>query len=127
MGSAQEFFEDTVIETAVVIDVNMQKWTVDVATQYSEKNLYSVPWSLPYLHPENGEGILFVPEIGTQCLLCTPSDGEEAPFIIGFLPIIVSYEPRDIAYADVALRLSVYVSEFLCGFPRRLVDSGIDV
>ncbi len=87
MGSAQEFFEDTVIETAVVIDVNMQKWTVDVATQYSEKNLYSVPWSLPYLHPENGEGILFVPEIGTQWLLCTPSDGEEAPFIIGFLPI----------------------------------------
>lgn len=83
----QENFNDSIIETALVTDVNVKKWTVDVMTQHSHKPLFGIPWMEPYLHKETGEGIHYVPEPGTLCLICTPSDGMDNPFILGFLPI----------------------------------------
>lgn len=82
-----EYYGPTTIETAVITNVDMAKWTVDVATQYSSKQLTGIPWCSPYLHHESGEGYLLVPEVDAQCLLCTPSDGESSPFILGYLPI----------------------------------------
>lgn len=84
---SQAEYGDTTIETAIVVDVDIRRWTVDLGTQHSDKPLFGVPWASPYLHQESGEGFLFMPEVGAQCLLCTPSDGGNSPFIIGYLPI----------------------------------------
>lgn len=88
-----EYYGETTIETALITNVNLAKWTVDLGTQHSDKRLTDVPWSSPYLHQEAGEGFLLVPEVGAQALLCTPADGELSPFVMGYLPI-----PRDDSY-----------------------------
>lgn len=87
MAPSQSEYDDVVIETALIVDVNMRTWTVDLMTQFSDKPLFGVPWTSPYLNSENGQGIFYVPEVGTQCLLVTPSDGDASPFVMGFLPI----------------------------------------
>lgn len=86
---SQATYSDTVIETGVIVDIDLRRWTVDVGTQHSDKQLFGLPWVSPYVHPENGEGFHLVPEIGAQCLICTPSDGDLSPFILGYLPIPV--------------------------------------
>jgi len=84
---SQDVYGDTTIETGIIVDVDLRRWTVDIGTQYSDKQLFGVPWASAYLHPENGEGFHIVPEIGAQCLVCTPSDGDTSPFILAYLPI----------------------------------------
>lgn len=83
---SQEFYNSTILETALVVDVNMKNWTVTVGTQHSDRILEDVPWATPYLHPE-GDGVSYFPEVGAQCILCTPSDGETSPFVLAFIPI----------------------------------------
>lgn len=74
------------IETGVVIAVHVDTWTVDVATQHSDKPLRKIPWVAPYLHHELGQGIYFVPEVGASCVICVPSDGQASAFVLAFLP-----------------------------------------
>lgn len=98
---SQESYTETVIETGIIVDIDLRRWTVDIGTQHSDKQLFGVPWLSPYLHPENGEGFHLVPELGAQCLVCTPSDGENSPFIIGYLPV-----PKGDAYRSNRINMN---------------------
>ncbi len=75
------------IETAVIVDVDMDRWTVTLMTQNSSRYLTNVPWLTPYLHQEAGEGVHVVPEAGSQCMVLMPSDGEDTAYILAYAPI----------------------------------------
>ena len=67
-----------------VYNVNLVNWTIDVQTTFDQKIYMDVQVGSPYLHPTAGEGIYAVPEIGSKCLLCIPSDGPP-PIVIAFM------------------------------------------
>jgi hypothetical protein len=71
------------IHHARIIDVNVAAYTVNVATEFTQKLLTDVSFNVPYTHPTNGEGIYFMPEVGSLCWLCEPSDGS-MPFILAW-------------------------------------------
>jgi hypothetical protein len=72
------------VHHARIIDVDMSTFTVNVATEFTQKLLTNVTFMVPYTHPNNGEGIYFMPEVGSLCWLCEPSDGS-MPFILGWV------------------------------------------
>jgi hypothetical protein len=78
------------IQRARVLDVNSKNFTLTCATEFTKKPLTWVSWATPYQHYENGEGIYFMPEIGSICWLCEPSD-HSMPFVIGWASIEDEY------------------------------------
>lgn len=83
----QLLYNDVTIESAVITSVDVDRWTVELMTVNSSRRLTDVPWSLPYLHSDSGEGIQYVPEEGSVCLLLSPSDGEDSPVILAYMPV----------------------------------------
>lgn len=77
------------IHEARVFNVNMTNWTVDVQTIFDQKVMLDVQVSAPYLHPNSGEGIYAVPEVGSKCLIAIPSDGPP-PVVLQFIMPIVT-------------------------------------
>lgn len=73
------------VETGQVIDVDIEMYTVTVVTQYTQKPITGLAFATPYQHYNNGEGIYFMPEVGSLCWLCWPSDGSR-PFVLGWAP-----------------------------------------
>lgn len=73
------------IHQAKVLDVNIANWTLSVHTEFTNKPLTDIPFAVPYMHPHNGEGIYFMPEVGSPCWLCEPSDGGKG-FVIAWGP-----------------------------------------
>ena len=73
------------IHQAKVLDVNIANWTLSVQTEFTKKPLTDIPFAVPYMHPHNGEGIYFMPEVGSICWMCEPSDGAKA-FVIAWAP-----------------------------------------
>ena len=73
------------VETGQVIDVDIEMYTVSVSTQYTQKPLTGLAFSTPYQHFSNGEGIYFMPEVGSLVWVCWPSDGSR-PFVLGWAP-----------------------------------------
>ena len=71
------------IHYARILDVDISNYTVTVATEFAQKPLSNISFAVPYLHPYNGEGIYFMPEVGSVCWLCEPSDGN-MPFILAW-------------------------------------------
>jgi hypothetical protein len=74
-----------VIESGRVLDVDISNYTLAVTTQYSKKPQTGITWSSPYLHFVNGEGVFIMPEVGSLCWICFPSDGNR-PFVLGWAP-----------------------------------------
>lgn len=68
---------------ARVIDVDVDAYTVSVNTEFSRKPQIGISFAVPYTHPNNGEGIYFMPEIGSICWVCFPSEGNKA-FVLGW-------------------------------------------
>lgn len=74
-----------VIETARVVNVNIEDWTLNAVSEHANKQFFDITTMMPYFHYMNGEGIYAVPEVGAICWICQPSDGYNArPFILGF-------------------------------------------
>ena len=73
------------IHQARVLDVNIANWTLSIHTEFTKKPLTDIPFAVPYMHPHNGEGIYFMPEVGSVCWLCEPSDGNKG-FVIAWAP-----------------------------------------
>ena len=71
-------------ETGIIASVNTQNMTVDWVSQHSGRQVPGVQIMAPYINYNNGEGFTVVPEVGSICVLCWPSD-EESPFIMGFI------------------------------------------
>lgn len=67
-----------------VMNVNLVKWTIDVAAQFDRHKYFNIQVGSPYLHHSNGEGIYVIPEIGCKAVVCIPSDSSP-PFVIAFV------------------------------------------
>jgi len=67
-----------------VIDINMTNWTVDCVSVFDQRTFLDIQVGAPYLHPNQGEGIYAVPEVGSKCLVCAPGDGGP-PFVLMFI------------------------------------------
>lgn len=79
------------IETGMVIDVDIETYSLAAVTQYTRKPLTGLAFATPYQHPANGEGIYFMPEAGSLVWICFPSDGSK-PFVMAWAP---AREPND--------------------------------
>lgn len=73
-----------IISEAVIIDSNLQNWTVDCISKFDQKRWLDIQVSHPYVHPNRGDGIYMMPEIGAKCYVCIPSDGPP-PFVLSFI------------------------------------------
>lgn len=72
-----------IIQKARVLDVDISTYTMTIATEFAKKPMTSIPFATPYQHFVNGEGIYFMPEVGSLCWLCEPSDGG-MPFVLAW-------------------------------------------
>jgi hypothetical protein len=104
MSLIKNGFGPVVIQRARVLDVDIRAYTVSVVTEYTTKPLSGISFATPYQHFANGEGIYFMPEVGSVCWLCEPSDGS-MPFVLAWAPaqdegdfraLKVSLNPGDI-------------------------------
>jgi len=73
------------IESGIILDVDITTYTVSAATEFSKKPLTGIKFATPYQHYSNGEGIYFMPEVGSLCWICSPSD-HNRPFILAWGP-----------------------------------------
>lgn len=67
-----------------VVDLNLTLWTVDVISQFDQKQYLNIQIASPYMHPNTGEGIYAMPDLGAKCHVCEPSDSTP-PFILDFI------------------------------------------
>ena len=72
------------IEKGIVYNVDLKNFTVDVLTDYESKPVTNCQIAGPYFHTNNGEGIYAMPEVGSACLVCQPSD-DDTPFVLAFI------------------------------------------
>ncbi len=72
-----------VIQKARVLDVDLSNYTLTVATEFAKKTLSGISFATPYQHFNNGEGIYFLPEVGSLVWMCEPSDGG-MPFVLSW-------------------------------------------
>lgn len=83
------FFQPEGVIGAIIIegqvaDLNMALWTVDVISKFDHKFYPNIQVSSPYQDPVSGAGIYVMPDIGTKCHICIPSDGPP-PFLLDFI------------------------------------------
>jgi uncharacterized protein YxjI len=72
------------IEKGIIYNVDLKNFTVDVLTDYEGKPFTNCQVAAPYFHTHNGEGIFAMPEVGSSCLVCQPSD-DDTPFVLAFI------------------------------------------
>lgn len=76
------------IHRAHVINVNMRDYTVDVQTEaHPFSNHFDIPFMVPYVHQAQGEGFAFMPEIGSSCWVCSPSETGRDSFVLGWTTV----------------------------------------
>lgn len=68
---------------ARVLDVDIDRYTLTVAPQFIKNPQSDIPFATPYQHFDNGEGIYFMPEVGSICWMCYTSQGGK-PVVIGW-------------------------------------------
>lgn len=73
------------IESGRILDVDVSTYTVSVTTEFTKKPVTGIKFATPYQHFANGEGIYFMPEVGSVCWVCFPSD-HNRPFVIAWGP-----------------------------------------
>lgn len=71
-----------ILQAGRVTNVNHHTHTYDVETD-NKYNLVNLPAMYPYVSNEYGQGINFIAEVGTRCLVCNTLNGED--FILGWL------------------------------------------
>lgn len=72
------------IERGRIVNVNIRTYTCDVTTEFTFKNKFDIPWQNPYCNQMMGEGINFMPEVGSVCWICHPSEEGRESFVLGF-------------------------------------------
>jgi hypothetical protein len=72
------------IEKGRIVNVNIRDYTVDVRTEFTYKTITDLAFMVPYCHTAQGEGINFMPEVGSVCWFCVPSDNPTKGFVIGW-------------------------------------------
>lgn len=74
-----------IIESGRILDVDVSTYTVTITTEFTKKPATGVKFATPYQHYQNGEGIYFMPEVGSLCWVCFPSD-HNRPFVLAWGP-----------------------------------------
>ena len=75
------------IEKCRIVDVNVKDYTVTTSTEHTYKKRFDVPFGVPYCNFDTGEGINFMPEVGSYCYVFTPSEDKGTEFVFGwFVP-----------------------------------------
>jgi len=78
----------TTIHRAQVTSVNTRDYTVDVQYEtYPYASHFDIPWMVPYLHQNQGEGVAIMPEVGSTVYVCQPSESGKDAFVLGWVPI----------------------------------------
>lgn len=72
------------VEKAKIIDVDIESYSVACRTEMTGKSFVGVGFATPYQHYARGEGIYFMPEVGSLCWLCWPSDNPSRPVILAW-------------------------------------------
>lgn len=73
---------------AQVVNVNTRDYTVDVVYEsHPHSNHHDIPWMVPYLHQNQGEGVAVMPEVGSTVWVCLPSESGKDAFVLGWTPI----------------------------------------
>lgn len=73
---------------AQVLNVNTRDFTVDVVYEsYPHSTHLDIPFMSPYMHQQQGEGFNFMPEVGSTCWVCTPSESGRDAFVLGWMPV----------------------------------------
>jgi hypothetical protein len=72
------------ITKGTVTNIDLRNYTVDVVGEYEGDFWEKLQIATPYFHTANGEGIFAMPEVGSICLICQPSD-DKTPYILGFI------------------------------------------
>jgi len=85
-GSARRNLTPASVTEAQILDVNPDAWTMTLRTVANDEIFTHVPIVSTYLHHFAGEGIHYMPEAGTMCWICKPSEGDTKPFIVAFRP-----------------------------------------
>lgn len=85
-GPLEQFVTDTQVYYSRIIDVDVENYSVSAATLVARKVFTDIPFATPYQHFANGEGIYFMPEVGSMCWICEPSD-QNRPFVLGWAPV----------------------------------------
>lgn len=76
------------IYRAQVLNVNTRDYTVDVQYEsYPHNTHLDIPWMVPYLHQNQGEGVAIMPEVGSTVWVCQPSESGRDAFVLGWTPI----------------------------------------
>ena len=70
------------LQAGRVTNVNQTTHTYDVETD-NKYNLINLPVMYPYVSNQIGNGINFVAEVGTRCIVCNTINGED--FILGWI------------------------------------------
>jgi hypothetical protein len=79
---------DVSIHRAQVLNVNTRDYTVDVRYESYPYSTHSdIPWMVPYLHQNQGEGIVAMPEVGSTVWVCQPSESGKDAFVLGWTPV----------------------------------------
>lgn len=86
------------LHEAIIFNVNLVTWTVDIYTKFDQKIMMDIQVGSPYMNPVNGEGIYAVPEVGSKCIVAVPSDGPP-PFVLCFIMPMMT-QPTDTSSED---------------------------
>ena len=92
----------------VIVFVDAERWTVTVQIYENGATQYNVPIMSPYFCRDKGQGAYFIPEVGSQCLVCY-AYGQ--PFVLGFLPPVDSQSKGSEATDDLSEEAGTYVPE----------------
>src|SRR5688572_8640016 len=85
-STAKSDYRPVRIERARVVNVNINEYTVDARTEMAPyKPKFDIPWMVPYTHFSQGEGINFMPEVGSTCFICEPSEDGRDSFVLGWI------------------------------------------
>ncbi len=84
-STAKTALRDVSIYRARVVNVNIRDFTVDTrmeAAPYTVK--FDIPFLSPYVNQNQGEGINWMPEVGSVCWICEPSEDGRESFVLGW-------------------------------------------
>lgn len=87
-SSASLTSQPAMVFKAQVLNVNIRDFTVDVVYEsYPYSTHLDIPFMTPYVHQHQGEGLNFMPEVGSTCWICTPSESGRGAFVLGWMPV----------------------------------------
>lgn len=70
---------------AQIINVNIKDYIVDVRYEnYPYSTHFDIPFMVPYVNQNQGEGMNFMPEVGSTVWVCKSSETERAAFVLGW-------------------------------------------